>query len=794
MQNKGSLSDAEDDRAYAKWLKDSANVLLKKCAIGLFPQTGRGAVATEDIKEGEVVVSVPSDSIILAGGGGAEEIDRVLEDHELVFGNPQSVEQSVALVVTMMAEWCKGDESQWGPYLHNVVGEGWRNVPDLPIFWDRKSKALTVGTSFFEKPGCGFPCSAFEGPEDRHLIDRLWEDRVRPLVEEHYELFIQEGAGGDDEEDEDVERDGETVAEESQELFYVMAAVASSYSFELGDDKYQAMVPFWDMLNHVTGRVNVRLHHCEETDQLQMIASKDIPAWSEVINSYGHLGTGALARSYGFIEPFNVVGLLAAGEETGGPVSPPLPGWLETLVADRSKESLSYNCHERADLPIWFLVEALVVWEKGGKGTGNGKRSGSEEEPGRKKQKVEKEDQKKDQVPLSNSSCLPCPSSLPSPSHPHLVTQLRSSYHRVLGIGEEDEDEEEEEDEETIGLRESAWRRVETLKRLEFLSADGWLSLPLCLPASSSSSSSSSASSSGLTSAKKEAEPEGEEESCGLHRLSVLSSFLLLVSDEWAQLEEHVEGLLEGLEGAESKSEDEKEKTEEKETENSKSHAGISPPFTECLERFLDSRSLSSEVSQTSGAKEGLVDIHRGRVFDFVRFCLEGRVACIAGEGEASDLDIFVKGVEGVLKGQGHEGETELRQFVKGFVWDENSRETAASAVRLVERRVLWSNLGELDRLKARETKEGGGGGESALCGGWSCVMKGDEAKMWREFCWKVWGPPRREGVTVEWLFRGEGGEEEGEDDEEEGDGEMGEDEDENDDEDGEEESDYDSD
>lgn len=38
----------------------------------------------------------------------------------------------------------------------------------------------------------------------------------------------------------------------------------------------QAMVPMWDALNHVTGRANVRLHHCERSGSLQMIATQDI--------------------------------------------------------------------------------------------------------------------------------------------------------------------------------------------------------------------------------------------------------------------------------------------------------------------------------------------------------------------------------------------------------------------------------------------------------------------------------------------------------------------------------------
>lgn len=40
----------------------------------------------------------------------------------------------------------------------------------------------------------------------------------------------------------------------------------------------QAMVPLWDMLNHVTGMCNVRLHHNEVAGALEMIATAAVPA------------------------------------------------------------------------------------------------------------------------------------------------------------------------------------------------------------------------------------------------------------------------------------------------------------------------------------------------------------------------------------------------------------------------------------------------------------------------------------------------------------------------------------
>jgi hypothetical protein len=44
----------------------------------------------------------------------------------------------------------------------------------------------------------------------------------------------------------------------------------ASYSFVLGDDAYQGMVPVWDLLNHISGAANVRLHHDAQRGVLQV--------------------------------------------------------------------------------------------------------------------------------------------------------------------------------------------------------------------------------------------------------------------------------------------------------------------------------------------------------------------------------------------------------------------------------------------------------------------------------------------------------------------------------------------
>jgi hypothetical protein len=56
------------------------------------------------------------------------------------------------------------------------------------------------------------------------------------------------------------------------------------------------------MLNHVTGRCNVCLHHCDVTNMLRMIATKDIRVGEELVNNYGELTNAGLLLSYGFVE------------------------------------------------------------------------------------------------------------------------------------------------------------------------------------------------------------------------------------------------------------------------------------------------------------------------------------------------------------------------------------------------------------------------------------------------------------------------------------------------------------
>jgi SET domain-containing protein 6 len=66
------------------------------------------------------------------------------------------------------------------------------------------------------------------------------------------------------------------------------------------------MVPFWDMLNHVSPELaSVRLEHDERAASLKMVCVREVRRGSEVFNTYGALGDDELLRRYGFVARAN---------------------------------------------------------------------------------------------------------------------------------------------------------------------------------------------------------------------------------------------------------------------------------------------------------------------------------------------------------------------------------------------------------------------------------------------------------------------------------------------------------
>ena len=328
-----AAADAEDDdagvplndteRAYLAWMKKKG-VNLNGVSIGRFPHTGRGCVATRDIKEGDVLVEVPEAAIITADGSvaGSALVAFGLGGEALLHEYSPRLERE-ALVLAVMAEMSRGEESEFAPYLAALPT---LRATHSPLGWSGAELAELEGTSALNR----MTSAEDESLELPSMTADHWKHVARPFLQRNPEFARMPGAGADDDDHDDEDDDA---AEENARRMYLHAtALVAGFSFTLGEDDdsvedddaaaaaaaaddddsdsqvstggdtVQAMVPFWDMLNHVEPESSsVRLDHDEDANTLRMIAIRPHAKGEEVFNTYGAAGDAELLRRYGFV-------------------------------------------------------------------------------------------------------------------------------------------------------------------------------------------------------------------------------------------------------------------------------------------------------------------------------------------------------------------------------------------------------------------------------------------------------------------------------------------------------------
>ncbi|KIY98017.1 hypothetical protein MNEG_9948 [Monoraphidium neglectum] len=263
-----------DDAPFREWC-GANKVLWPKLAVGSAPGTGRGVLATEAIHEGEVVVEVPDDAVLMAENCSIAEL---LAEAGLAKPAADALLEVQGLVVAVMAERALGIASRWAPYLGFLPD----SMDHMPVYWQPDELAELRGTAALDKLE-----GRVQHPADAPTrVEELFGALVVPLVEGDKGLAkALLGPKG-------LPSKGKAAEEAKQRLLqqykWATSAVAS-YSFILGDEQFQSMCPVWDLLNHVTGRANVRLRHDAARGALQMVATRPIAAGEEVVNNYGRL-------------------------------------------------------------------------------------------------------------------------------------------------------------------------------------------------------------------------------------------------------------------------------------------------------------------------------------------------------------------------------------------------------------------------------------------------------------------------------------------------------------------------
>ena len=296
------------ERAYLDWMR-RRGVELHGVTIGRFPRTGRGCVATRDISPGDVLVEVPDDCIITSQTCVAADALRELDD-AVADGLSPRLERE-ALVLAVMAEMSLGADSAFAPYLAALPT---LRATHSPLAWSGAELAELEGTTCLARMSL-----EDEAAELPSMTAAHWKHVARPFLEANprFARVARGEVDDDDDEDEDAE-------DETRKLYLHAAALVAGFSFTLGEPdenedgdsdedgnsdedndghvSTQAMVPFWDMLNHrPPAEASVRLDYDEATSRLRMIAVKRVAAGEEVFNTYGALGDDELLRRYGFV-------------------------------------------------------------------------------------------------------------------------------------------------------------------------------------------------------------------------------------------------------------------------------------------------------------------------------------------------------------------------------------------------------------------------------------------------------------------------------------------------------------
>ncbi|PYH48228.1 ribosomal lysine N-methyltransferase [Aspergillus saccharolyticus JOP 1030-1] len=255
---------------------------------------GRGVVARLDLEEGEELFTIPRAHVLSAQNSKLKD---------LISQDLEELGPWLSLMVVMIYEYLRGDQSPWAPYFRVLPRDF-----DTLMFWSPSELAELQGSAIVNKIGR-------QGAEESIL------ESVAPLVRANPSLFPPiDGL---------ISFEGDVGTQALLQLAHTMGSLIMASAFDIekpedederdGEDGYvsdeeegqsfKGMVPLADLLNADANRNNARLFHEEET--LVMKAIKFIRAGEEIYNDYGEIPRSDLLRRYGYVTdnyaPFDVI-------------------------------------------------------------------------------------------------------------------------------------------------------------------------------------------------------------------------------------------------------------------------------------------------------------------------------------------------------------------------------------------------------------------------------------------------------------------------------------------------------
>mmetsp|Transcript_22188 Transcript_22188/g.61573 ORF Transcript_22188/g.61573 Transcript_22188/m.61573 type:complete len:516 (+) Transcript_22188:104-1651(+) len=268
------MAQQNSEDAFIAWM-EANGATLNGVRISRFSDcTGRGVAATRALREGEVVVRIPEAMVLTPESSSTAQPMREIGLGPEEFDSPRLEREG--LVLAVMAEQALGTRSKWACYLAALPPP---QELHCPILWSKDELALLQGSSLLKN----LLTPEDDAQELPNMTDEHWEHVAVPFLEQNSSL-------------------GFGTTEAGKQAHRYASALVAGFSFSLGRERVQAMVPFWDMLNHANpGEEGVRLNYDADTHMLEMITTQAIKEGEQVFNTYGPIGNAELLRRYGFV-------------------------------------------------------------------------------------------------------------------------------------------------------------------------------------------------------------------------------------------------------------------------------------------------------------------------------------------------------------------------------------------------------------------------------------------------------------------------------------------------------------
>ncbi|KAG8935449.1 hypothetical protein FRC01_000056 [Tulasnella sp. 417] len=286
-----------NDNEFLDWFERCGGTYAKDL-IGLqdFPDTGRGAVALEDVDEDETLFEIPRDLVLSTR---TSELPGLLGEEDW-----NSLGSGWAsLILCMMWEEAKGSEGKWGDYFASMP-----TTFTTLMFWTDEELAQLKGSTILKKIGKSeaeadylekvlplikrrpdlFPTAVIA---EKYSIERYHINGSR-ILSRSFHVENWNGKDQDQESDEGSEGPDGMEVDDSK--------TSEDEDEEREDTADVGMTPMADMLNARHGCNNARLFYEEHV--LKMISTKRILKGEQIWNTYGEPPNADLIRRYGHVD------------------------------------------------------------------------------------------------------------------------------------------------------------------------------------------------------------------------------------------------------------------------------------------------------------------------------------------------------------------------------------------------------------------------------------------------------------------------------------------------------------